>query len=467
MLLTGLSALICTQTMAQPRPIANDDFITVTQGACQIVIPVASNDVFLPVPGRPRITIVSPDPPFARATTDSFFNVFYCLIDSSFTGVHTFQYQLCDSTPQGGILCDTANVTVHVLPPNPPSGIVWPGDANSDGITNVFDILPIGRNFQRNGPARFGPPNIQYNPFQAPFWIGDTLFNGVNMHHADCNGDGIINFQDTIAVSVNYGLTHPKTDGVTGDCNVDPPLFIEIIGPSVPQSGDTLELKISLGTSALPATSARGAAVQINYNLPVLDSVVFRDMSNSWLYSGNLIPSQANGMSMVRHFPSQQQIDVAITRISPVPAAMVSGEIGSIIVIIDDNLSGKTTGLEDLIFNISAGQTLSAGGQILPICYKGDTITMNRTTGIKSFGENLGLRVVPNPSRGTFRLSWDEGQCELLELIDMNGSSILSKPLEAGSSSAEVDLSQYGAGVYYARLSGQNGHEIQKIIITP
>lgn len=462
-LLASLGILGFCQSYAQGQPVANDDVITVTKGACQVNIPVTQNDLIQVFPGGDQLQLVDSLTPVALLSVNANTDILYCLIDTGFVGVDSFEYQICDTVPVFGFVCDTATVTVFVLPLNPSTGLVWPGDANSDGVADVYDLLPIGRNHSRFGPSRSGPPSIQWRDFVAPFW-NDTLLNGANLHHADCNGDGQINTIDTLAIALNYGLTHPKTSGTNGDCAIDPPLFVDVIGPPTLAAGDTVRLRISLGTPAIPASQAYSAALSIEYNLPVLKEEVKRDMSSSWLYGNFGGPPSA--ISMVRHLDSSQRIDVAITRINHQPAMAGSGEIGTIIVIIDDNLSGKTASIEDLTFNIGRGEAVQASGQSFDLCLKGDTTKIDMSTGIRMMPEDLGFRLIPNPADEELTVSWTEEEMNLIELVDMRGQVIRRIDLEGqANSNHKLDLSGFAPGLYLVRISGDQAFAIKKLII--
>ena len=77
-------------------------------------------------------------------------------------------------------------------------GGVWPGDANSDGIANNFDLLAIGLSFGNMGIPRMNQ-SIFWSEHDAEDW--ETSFvNGVNHKHADCNGDGTVLFDDIDAI---------------------------------------------------------------------------------------------------------------------------------------------------------------------------------------------------------------------------------------------------------------------------
>ena len=85
---------------------------------------------------------------------------------------------------------------------------VWPGDTDADGIAHHVDVLNIGLAYGNIGVGR-PQARLQWQAQRAINW--DSLFHaGLNYKHADCNGDGIVNTDDTLAIHLNYGLIHPK-----------------------------------------------------------------------------------------------------------------------------------------------------------------------------------------------------------------------------------------------------------------
>ncbi len=92
---------------------------------------------------------------------------------------------------------------------------VWPGDANNDLEANHYDIMTIGLNFGMAGPARDSVSNRWIGHF-AQDWSTFQL-DGTNNKHGDCNGDGVINFEDTLAVSQNFAYSHYAQPGNKGD----------------------------------------------------------------------------------------------------------------------------------------------------------------------------------------------------------------------------------------------------------
>ncbi len=83
---------------------------------------------------------------------------------------------------------------------------VWPGDANSDLEANHYDIMTIGLNYGMEGPARESA-TINWYGQTAQNWSTYQL-DSTNNKHGDCNGDGVINSDDTLAIVQNFAYSH-------------------------------------------------------------------------------------------------------------------------------------------------------------------------------------------------------------------------------------------------------------------
>jgi hypothetical protein len=83
--------------------------------------------------------------------------------------------------------------------------VVYPGDANHDGICNYLDILNIGVNFGQAGPFRRNA-NDNWAPQDAINW---RTIGASNAKYADANGDGFITEADFDVISqLNLGQMH-------------------------------------------------------------------------------------------------------------------------------------------------------------------------------------------------------------------------------------------------------------------
>ena len=84
---------------------------------------------------------------------------------------------------------------------------VWPGDADNNGIVNIFDINTIVIYFNKTGPTR---PNASIQ------WIAQSCqpWNPVAATYADCDGNGKVDIFDINSVIINFGKTHTSSNAL-------------------------------------------------------------------------------------------------------------------------------------------------------------------------------------------------------------------------------------------------------------
>lgn len=270
---------------------------------------------------------------------------------------------------------------------------VWPGDANYDGIANNNDMLAIGIGFGNNGPVR---------PAASNFWLGQaaddwtgSLASGSNYKHIDCNGDGTINSDDTTAIVLNYGLTHPFRLMPTPAGINDPPLYFDLPVDTIGTS-QQLSVPLIFGTSNIPADNIYGLAFTVNYDtaLVKVDSIRI-DFNNSWMgiFGNDLLFIQHNN-------PFQGQLNVGATRTNH---SNISGfgEIARVTVVTVDNVSGRlttTSVLDTLILSLSEVKVINNLEDLITINLLADSLIIQDTT--LTVNEILSLdkiKIYPNP----------------------------------------------------------------------
>ncbi|MBN1482040.1 T9SS C-terminal target domain-containing protein [candidate division KSB1 bacterium] len=79
---------------------------------------------------------------------------------------------------------------------------VWPGDTNNDGIVDQKDVLPIGQFWALTGPAR-DKVSINWEEHKCP-----QPWNPLAATYADCNGNGLVEQADVLAIGLNWGKRH-------------------------------------------------------------------------------------------------------------------------------------------------------------------------------------------------------------------------------------------------------------------
>lgn len=184
------------------------------------------------------------------------------------------------------------------------TGEVWPGDANADYVANHYDILNIGRAFNYTGPIR-AAASPSWSAQSAANWSG-SFYTGLNYKNADCNGDGTVDSFDLDVITLNFGQTHLK-DNMRSSAGI--PITIESTNDTF-SAGATINLPISLGTIAEPASNVYGLAFTIDYDENIFDASTFAiNFDNNWL--GN------NGNEAITYFNHNElngSVDIAISR---------------------------------------------------------------------------------------------------------------------------------------------------------
>lgn len=352
----------------------------------------------------------------------------------------TTQYQLDVTSANGCAGTDTVTITIDST--IPPAGLVWPGDANNDGLADNNDILPIGLIFGDTGPVR---------PGASTTWVGQVandwgaLFsNGIDHKYADCDGNGVVDSQDVSVILLNYGLTHPKDQLPHKSPNGDL-LYIDLLQDTVP-AGDTAVFIVKLGTSSLPAQNAYGLAFSVNYNQTLVQSGSFEvDYSNSWL--GDL------GLDMVKldiELPTAGMLDIGITRTDRVTRTGFD-EICRVSVVTIDNISGKDLVYENLPFWISDVVAIDNNGHLLDINTVGDTLTLTgQETGIISVEKPLAVSMYPNPANAALSIHSAEVIDHVI-IYNYLGQEVQTEMVN-GSKHTVINTESLSQGTYFVEV---------------
>ncbi|MGB1205680.1 MAG: S8 family serine peptidase [Chitinophagales bacterium] len=242
---------------------------------------------------------------------------------------------------------------------------VWPGDCNNDGTANFYDFLAVGLAFENTGIARTDNA-IDWAAKYATDWqtsFSDALYDGTNHKFADSNGDGTINFSDTLAILNNLYLTHPTATDNTEIYNypeaiITPEVNNFALYENAPIAID-LKVRSSFNNAGL---SMYGLVFEISY----VGSNPYLDFSNSCL--GIL---GVDFMATYRVNTTTQKITVAITRINQ-QDTLCNNSIASLIVVVDEVPIG-----DPIDFSITTDNALIVNreGNIIPT--GGESVAFN------------------------------------------------------------------------------------------
>lgn len=337
-----------------------------------------------------------------------------------------------------------------------PNDSVWPGDANSNGVADLYDVLNIGIGYNSTGPVRTNASTV---------WVGQAcqdwqlqFLSGLNLKHADCDGNGVIDSLDVDVVNLNYGLTHQKAEQARHNPSV-PDLYLTFTADSV-ASGTMITAHINLGTSSMPVGNAYGVAFSVNYDNTLVDSNITAVWdAGSWLGQGS------SPVHLEKNFFANGRLDLAYSRTNHVTVSG-SGEIGYINLYIQDNIIGKDYFTAPVALSITGAVLVDSAGNTIDINEVGDTvIAYQEINGIGEQSPNPAINVYPNPNNGQFavQLPANVGTGSI-SLVNTLGQTLLSQPITGGSTQV-VDATGVAAGVYYIRVQATNLNAKQPVMI--
>ena len=271
---------------------------------------------------------------------------------------------------------------------------VWPGDVNSDHVVDNQDALDLALGYGYTGYARTSA-SIGWTPRFCHDW-GFDVVAGVDMKHADCDGNGTVNSSDTAAVAANYGQTHPRgIHHVGAKVTGYPDLYFDLSGISL-VAGTTVTIPIKLGTSAVPMSNILGLAAQVKVNGITLGSNASISYPASWLGS-------AGNTFSFRKSVTPNQVDWACAR-NDHQNVTGNGTIASITLAIPPNANPQ-----QMVLSFENVKMIdNAGNEITAYNVSDDTANVN-PSGVASFTTREEYyNIMPNPSGA---------QCELQMLL--------------------------------------------------
>lgn len=339
---------------------------------------------------------------------------------------------------------DTASVTL--LPCL--SDSVWPGDADHNGIDDNNDLLPIGLGYGLTGLTR-PDQSIVWSAHYAQNW-GMQFLNGTNGKHADCNGDGVIDANDTTAILLNFGFMHSKNGGAAEPWRSGIPGITLKYSTDTVAAGDTLTVSLILGDSSTTVSNLYGLAFTYHFDPIVVDSTTAR-----FGFIPSFMGNDINSISIHKDFKTDGTVKAAITGINHL-GRNGYGEIAKFIsTITTGNINGK---------DLSYYQNVSYISDINAIDRDGNPVPLNTGTSTNevSYDANVGIHdmdyvrllIYPNPVKDAFTI---QAATQLLgtdyTLTDITGRVILTGKL-AGEQT-HVAISELASGIYMLHFAGQ------------
>ncbi len=230
---------------------------------------------------------------------------------------------------------------------------VYPGDLNYDGEVNINDFLMYNFAFGKTGPVR---PNasLDWRPQNAQNWSKITP-DELNIKHSDANGDGIVNYDDSLAIVQNYGLTH---DNGRPPSTIPSNYPIEVsFGTPFPSAlGTAYVLNVPLHLSSTSPLDVGGLSLHLYHSR---DSIQFE------VVMGAFLADNPEYIAHVKNHPNKST-EVGISRTDG-QSFDVNGIIGNVVFIIQEIDLPVGSETLPLVVDIQGGLALNHLGDSLLI----------------------------------------------------------------------------------------------------
>ncbi|HRI61440.1 MAG TPA: Ig-like domain-containing protein [Saprospiraceae bacterium] len=381
---------------------------------------------------------------------------------NGYTGTDEFELNYC-VTANGQ--CQSVKIVMNIVdvfgsdPPYCINDCVWAGDINKDGIVNNKDLLPLGYFAGLDGTER-QDASLEWYGQSGGNWNNPFTGQPVDVKHADTDGNGVINNEDTLALSLFYGQTDnllpyipPVSKGL--------PFSLNILTPN-PQIGDLVQIEVVLGSAALPVTDLYGFTFDVSLSPNIVDSALRMSYyDNTWL---NLnAPSLWMGKN-----PHQGRLETAFTRTSGVSTNGygVVGQFDFIIIdIVDGGKPAKNT-KQSFSVMIDSPTLLSGNGNLT----SGNNLAIEIPIGSNERSQtitaaNSDFIVYPSPASDRLRIHLNGSDViESLSIFDATGREVYNSG-DVQLEHTELDISNLAEGFYVASARTSTGNVVRKFQI--
>lgn len=340
---------------------------------------------------------------------------------------------------------------------------VLPGDANKDGLVNIFDALNLGIGFNQIGEVR---PNADITPIlQAAFdWDINTLLD-LNFKHIDCDGNGEINELDFIAIENNYQYIE-ENDLLAPTVN-SPEVSLHFSADTITvnpnQAKISIPAQLTVGTTNMPVNNFYGIALSLDYQSDFIADIEVNYLENP------LMGIASNTFTRHKHLSVEKQLGIAITKNNQTPVSGV-GDIAEVAFVIDhDLIEGRST-----VFNVDIGGlvAIDGNGEEIPVSVPEDAPQVviifdeNLTTNTEEQLLKIQFDIYPNPAKERLVIDLAEGlnlTNSNVEVFNSLGQKVIFQSLQ--SSQTTLDISALKTGVYWVKVFTKEGVGIREIVV--
>jgi len=374
------------------------------------------------------------------------------------TGDKTKTVQFCpknDTAIYVSIINGTDTISylygIHVTPYT----CVWPGDANNDGVADKNDILAIGVAFGDTGAKRTNA-TTDWTGQSCMDWSG-SFKSSANYKNADCNGDGIIDSTDMLAITKNYGYTHNKAS--SNGNPTDPPLSIAFF-KNTANGGDTVSAYLNLGSTSKSVTNAYGLTFSIKYDVKyVKPGSIKADLSKCWLGTAG-----KNLMYLVYNDTINGVLNIGITRTDHKNISGF-GELGNLSLMMQNNIAGKTLINRTVYLTITDVKMISANESLISIYATSDSmiVSFDHSTGIYKILPDNAVQLYPNPVSQHITINAGDLIINRITVMNVVGEKVYENKI-VETNKLEVPVQHLIPGIYSIVITTKEGNFVKSFV---
>lgn len=347
---------------------------------------------------------------------------------------------------------------------------IWPGDANGDGSANHYDLLNIGLGFGSMGPPRTVFPVPGDPLFWAPSFNTDwgQAVGAVDYKHLDCDGNGVIDVEDLLAIQKNYSpATSLPNNNTEGAAPVSLKLASSIDHQPDSSTRVSILAELNIGSLQLPVEDLHGVALRLRFPgqpFSLTDIQVEPEEADLLGAAGEVLSLSKR----IREGDKQDFLDVAISKKNTIGSSgfgkAVSIRIISadIIELINAPATEFKVAIEGLLLIDSKGDTLQYD---LPV----DTACVNFIENISTSSRNeplpaASLQIMPNPTSDYVLLRTQSGiRLQRYSLMNMAGQVVRLGQL-GELTQARIDLHAQRPGWYLLKVQTDRGFITRRLL---
>ncbi len=337
---------------------------------------------------------------------------------------------------------------------------VWPGDVNQDGHITLLDFLEIGYNMGKKGEPRSTKnqnPSV-FKALRSKNWESEIPGGFANLKNADADGNGKVDFADTIYVSNFYRQQHslvPKPVYDRGDF----PFILKVLTPNV-KIGELAAIEVQLGDATYPVINFGGFSYELDYNTNVVNEASL-DVK---FYKQGWASLNAALMNMYKK-PWDGRLESGFVRSN---GNSISGKGGVEVItfIVEDDVGGfRREGqllkipfyFQNILIKDEVGNFIQLDNQIayINIDYSDQDPVLNQDA----------LVVFPNPASDLIQLQlYGNNDMQSVSLYTLEGAEI-KRINNSSQKNQQIDIQNIPNGLYLLRVETKLGPISKKLEI--